>query len=114
MSIIPLATLKNHLRVDHTAEDTLIQMYLDAAEQAVARRVQRTLIDPDDTPAEGSDELPMAWDIQAAALMFAAHLYENREAGVVGTITAVLPLSFEYLLATHRLWGPEPHLAVTP
>ena len=113
MSIIQLATLKDHLRVDHTAEDTLIQMYLDAAEQAVARRVQRTLIDADATPAEGSDELPMEWDIQAAALMFAAHLYENRIAVMEGSAVE-LPLSFEYLLATHRLWGPEPHLAVTP
>lgn len=106
MSIIPLATLKNHLRVTHSAEDTLIQLYLDAAEQAVANRVQRTLIAANATPATDSDELPMAWDVQAAALLFAAHLYKNREAVVEGSAVE-LPMSFNYLLAAHRLWGPE-------
>lgn len=107
MSIIPIATLKAHLRVSHSDEDTLIQAYMDAAERAVANRVQRTLIAKDATPAADSDELPMAWDVQAAALLFAAHLYENRTAVVEGSV-GELPLAFEYLLAAHRVWGPEP------
>lgn len=42
-----------------------------------------------------------------AALLFAAHLYENRTAVVEGSV-GELPLAFEYLLAAHRVWGPEP------
>lgn len=107
MSITPIATLKSHLRITHSAEDTLIQLYLDAAEQAVANRVQRPLIASNATPAADSDELAMGWDVTAAVLLFAAHLYEHREAVTEGS-AVVLPMSFDYLLAAHRVWGPEP------
>lgn len=43
MSITTLAQAKLHLRVDHADEDALIQVYLDAAEQAVADLMDRNL-----------------------------------------------------------------------
>lgn len=107
MSIIPIDMLKEHLRVRHSDEDALIQLYLDASERAVANRVQRVLIGADEAPATGSNELPMGWDIQAAVLLFAAHLYENREAVVEGAAVE-LPMAFNFLLAAHRVWAAEP------
>jgi uncharacterized phage protein (predicted DNA packaging) len=106
MSITALSVLKSHLRVTHSDEDALIQLYLDAAEGAVANRVQRVLIAEGATPAPDSDQLPMSWDVRAAVLMFAAHLYEHREV-VTEESVVVLPMSLDFLLAPYRVWAPE-------
>lgn len=43
MSLVTLAEAKLHLRVDHTDEDTLIQLYINAAEFDVANTLQRNI-----------------------------------------------------------------------
>jgi uncharacterized phiE125 gp8 family phage protein len=49
----------------------------------------------------GMDALPE--DLKRAALLMVGHLYENREAVVIGTITSTLPMAVEYLLQPHRI-----------
>ena len=43
--------------------------------------------------------------LKAAIRLFVGHLYENREATVVGTIVATLPLAVESLLWNNRVVG---------
>jgi len=47
----------------------------------------------------GYSELPA--DVRAAALLIIGHLYENREAVVIGTIATDLPMGVELLLAPY-------------
>lgn len=49
----------------------------------------------------GMDALPE--DLKRAALLMVGHLYENREAVVIGTITSELPMAVEYLLHPYRI-----------
>ncbi len=65
MSYITLQQAKQHLRVDHSDEDDLIQTYIDAAEDWIAKRCGEF------------EELPKS--LVAATLLFVGDLYENRE-----------------------------------
>jgi len=47
--------------------------------------------------------LAIPHDIQVAILMMAAHWFENREAVVIGTITADVPLAAMHILQLNRL-----------
>ena len=47
------------------------------------------------------DALPA--DLKRAALLMVGHLYENREAVVIGTIPSTLPMAVEYLRQPHRI-----------
>jgi hypothetical protein len=65
--MITVAEAKQHLRVMHTLEDGMIQLYLDAALAHVAEYLGDDLPDPMPEP------------IQAAVLLLTADLYVNRE-----------------------------------
>lgn len=41
-------------------------------------------------------------DLEEAILMLAAHLYENREATLVGVTATALPMGVEEIVANHR------------
>lgn len=62
-----LTDVKRHLRVMHNLEDSLIQIYLDAAVRHVAEYLGEDLPDP------------MPEDIQCAVLLLTGDLYVNRE-----------------------------------
>ncbi len=49
----------------------------------------------------GMETLPE--DLKRAALLMVGHLYEHREAVVIGTITSTLPMAVEYLVQPHRI-----------
>lgn len=66
MSEVTLSEAKLHLRVTHTDEDTLIQAYIDAAEDYVG--VLLNQVNYTTTPS-----------IKAAVLLTISDLYENRE-----------------------------------
>lgn len=42
-------------------------------------------------------------DLTTAIRLLLAHWYENREAVIIGTITATVPLGYDYLIAPHRI-----------
>lgn len=114
MSLVPLATLKQHLRheASYTAEDTTMQAYLDGAEDVVARHLCRPLIASGATPSLGTFELPLPASVTAAILLMAGHLYANREAVVVGVTSSAIPMAVQYLLAPYRVWAPLPSAVI--
>ena len=62
-----LFAVKDHLRIESSDEDTLLQSYLDAATASVADYLGQSLPDPVPAPVE------------AAILLRVGDLYENRE-----------------------------------
>lgn len=96
--MIDLALVKQQMRVDHSEEDQLIQGYIDAAVVHVEQHCDRHIVDTPTTP----DQMGLTSDVRQAVMMLVAHWYANREAVVVGTITADVPLGFERLLWYRR------------
>ncbi|WP_122679945.1 head-tail connector protein [Pseudomonas viridiflava] len=91
--MIELSLVKAHLRVDHDAEDDLIQGYLDGALSHVEMHCDRVLV-------EGVPVIPeqmgLTKDVRQAVLLLVGHWYENREA--VGSGLTEVPLAVERLL----------------
>lgn len=103
MSIITLSEAKLHARIDGTDEDTIAQVYLDAAEQSAAEFLNRAIYASDvGTDATG---IVMNAAIRAACLLTFGHLYANREAVTItnGQNASELPMGVQYLLLPYRL-----------
>jgi len=66
MSWVTIEEVKHHLRYDDDASDTILVMYLKAAEAAIARYIT------EDIPATGTD------DIKVATLMLVGYFDYNR------------------------------------
>ena len=66
MAIVSLSEAKSHLRVDQSDEDTLIQVYIDAAIDYVGNYLN-------------CSNYPQSASIKAAVLLLVGDLYENRE-----------------------------------
>lgn len=83
---VSLETAKNHLEVDHDEDDTLILLYVDAAEGRVENFIGRELrcfVEPcSGSEVESGGDLPAP--LQAAILLYVGDLYENREAQAAG------------------------------
>jgi uncharacterized phage protein (predicted DNA packaging) len=95
VSLVQLADMKAQLRVDFTTDDTLIQAKIDAAESYIANFYNGTW-----PPAD-----PVPGAILEAIKMLAAHLYENREASLVGVTSQELPFGLFDLLTPYRAWA---------
>ena len=83
-----LFAVKDHLRIESSDEDTLLQSYLDAATASVADYLGQSLPDPVPAPVE------------AAILLRVGDLYENREAQTDRPLTA--NAAFAQLLNPYR------------
>ena len=104
MSLVTLSQAKQHLRVDDTHEDALIQLYIDAAEQSTADYLERGVYsDAAALAAATSDPNGIVINsaILAAILLQVGHLHANREAVTLGNAVE-LPLGVKYLLQPHR------------
>ncbi|MFQ6574136.1 head-tail connector protein [Pseudomonas sp. UM16] len=99
LGLLPIDTIKKHLRVDHAGEDDLIELY---AESALAWALwfcdNPKLVESGDFPAS----------FKAALLLLIGHSYANREAIVTGTIATELPLAVDSLLWSSRDWRGPP------
>ena len=95
MSVIQLSDLKAHLNITVTSDDGLIQAKIDAAEGWIAAYTG------EDWPP--ADPVPDA--LKEAIRQLAAHLYENREATLVGITAQQLPFGLLDLLAPYRAWA---------
>ena len=98
MPIVSLADAKTHLRVDGSAEDGFIELLLGAAEDAVARYLNRPV------PWRDTDgtETPVPAAVKVAVLLILGDLYANREASVVGATVSANP-TVDRLLWPHRV-----------
>lgn len=71
---VTLAEAKLHLRVINNLENSLIQLYLDAAEAWVADYIDDPIPGASNSPPD-----PAPTNIKAAILLVVGDLYENRE-----------------------------------
>lgn len=88
MAALTLTEVKLHLRVDHSAEDALIQQYMAAAHDEVEQFLART-VPWDVTSASPEGTYPAA--VKNAELMIIGGLYAYREDRFVGTIQTTNP-----------------------
>lgn len=100
--LLDLATVKLHLRVDDSAEDALIGLYVTAAEEFAMQFLGRTIYATE--LAQGLDTAGIVINpaIQAALLLIVGHLYANREDVLAGVSVAQLPNGSQYLLQPYR------------
>lgn len=108
MSLVDLPTAKLHLRVDDAGEDTLITLYIDAAEASVVEFLNRNVYSDQaalDLAAEMPPAEPMVVNaaIKAAILLLVGHLFANREEAAVGLSVAALPVNSRLLLQPYRV-----------
>lgn len=104
--LIDLDVAKAHLRIDHGDEDTLIQLYIDAAQEQIESHLQLRV---QDMPADPAEPVPDGFvrvnaALQAAALLTIAHLYEHRESVTDGAVVE-LPMGYWSLIQPYRLMG---------
>ena len=90
-----LEALKAQLNITDEADDALLERKIAAAEATITN----------DLAADDPVTFATApADLCEAILMVAAHLYENREAVLVGVGAEALPLGYEHLIQSHRRW----------
>ena len=101
--LLDLATVKLHLRVDDSAEDALIGLYVTAAEEFAMQFLGRTIYATE--LAQGLDTAGIVINpaIQAALLLIVGHLYTNREDVLAGVSVAQLPNGSQYLMQPYRI-----------
>ena len=98
--LLPLATVKAHLRLVRDDEDDYIRQLVASAIRYCESWTGRTLVVSDTLPASlTGDQLPLYPDISHGLLMLVSHWYENREM----VSERNLP---EVHAATHALWQP--------
>ena len=102
MTIITLETAKLHLKVDTTDDDTMIAIYLGAAEQAAMDYCNRTIYEGGGGMGSDLDGVVINDAIKAAILLNLGHLYVNRE-GVDTVQKQELPLGIQSLLQPYRI-----------
>lgn len=89
--LFDLAEAKQHLRVDHDDDDTLIEGYADAAVLSCLDFCDRKLVPQGAEPA-----------FKAAALLTLGGLYNSRESVIAGATVALNP-TVEALLRPYRI-----------
>ena len=107
MADLDLATVKLHLRADSDAEDAVIALYLQAAQEHAALYLNRNIY----SNSIQRDAALLAGDltgivstgaIDAAVLLICGTLYANREQEVTGTISTELKVGAQMLLQPFR------------
>lgn len=100
--LITVNEIKQHLRVEHTEEDTLISVYLDGAVGFVETYLKRPVLD---THMDTDTTWVVPEEIRIAIYMLTTHFYENRSLMFFGTIGQELKFSTKALLSPHRYRG---------
>lgn len=102
--LLSIELMRKHLRVDHEDDDDLIELY---AESAFAWSLWYC----DNPDLKLVADFPASF--KAALLLLLGHSYSSREAVVIGTIAAELPLAVDSLLWSSRNFRGPPD-EVTP
>ncbi|MBS6615393.1 MAG: head-tail connector protein [Sutterella wadsworthensis] len=101
-SAVTLEDAKLHLRVDHSADDALIEALCLSATQMAEHELQRGLISREGTAGYGAEPSDVPAAIRQWILIQVAHYYEHREATVEGAVTPLPKL--HALLDPFRTW----------
>ncbi len=96
MSIVTLATAKQHLNITDEADDAVIQSKINAAEAHIEQLLGFTLASGFGSSTGVPD------DVREAILQLTGHFYENREASLVGISAEEIPFGVWPLIAAHR------------
>lgn len=102
-SAVTLEDAKLHLRVDHSADDALIEALCLSATQMAEHELQRGLISREGTVGFGEDPTDVPASIRQWILMQVAHFYEQRQAATQGELKK-LPF-VDALLDPYRTWS---------
>lgn len=101
ISAVSLGEAKAHLRVDHDADDALIEALCLACTQMAEHELQRGLVTREGVEGFGDAEAVPA-SIKQWILLHVGYFYENRQAAQSGALT---PLPRLYaLLDPFRTW----------
>jgi len=92
MSSVTLSLAKAHLNIDHSADDELLQLYLDAADAWFESQTGRVLAELQPIPA----------DIRLAVLKLAAFYYMQREAVSFGDAMRIAPYGVQSVANSYR------------
>jgi uncharacterized phage protein (predicted DNA packaging) len=91
MSAVTLELAKAHMKVDGTAEDELISLYIEAAEQWAGNYIGKPIADFDPVPA----------DIKIAILKLVAFYYEVRSLATFGLSVDMAPQGVTSILDSY-------------
>lgn len=99
MSSVTLSLAKAHLNIDHTGDDELLQLYIDAADAWFETQTGRKLASLSPVPAE----------IKLAMLKLVAFYYMQREAVSFGDAVRLAPYGVQAVANAYRKqWFGEP------
>lgn len=93
MAIVELEDAKRHLRVDFYDDDMLIDRKIQSAQAHIESWLGYAIEDRFEEPPA---------DLHEAVLSLMAHLFENREASVVGVTITSAPLSVRDVISARR------------
>lgn len=102
---LTLAQAKQYLRVDDDTEDWLIGVQITAAREFAEKYENRLLVARTATDVAGTDYFVPSETEKAAMLMFIGHLYEHREAVIIGATAIEMPLGATRLLDLYRVYS---------
>jgi uncharacterized phage protein (predicted DNA packaging) len=92
MTAVSLDLAKAHMQVDHTIEDELISLYLDAAEAWIGNYIGKSVADLDPVPA----------DVKLAILKLVAFYFEVRSLATFGLSVDMAPQGVTSILNSYR------------
>lgn len=92
MSSVTLQLAKAHLNIDHSSDDDLLQLYIDASDDWFEKQTGRKLADFNPLPA----------DIKLAVLKLVAFYYMHREAVSFGDAVRLAPYGVQSVANSHR------------
>ncbi len=85
MMLVSLAMTKDHLRMDHSSEDSIIELYIHAASGAVLNYLGENgsdaILDSSGIVSYDSNLEPVGipYEVQAATLILVGHFYKDRD-----------------------------------
>ena len=95
MSIISIEDAKAHLNITADADDALIAGKIEVAEAWISRWLEMPLAEMMEVPA----------DLKEAVRLLVGHLYENREASLIGLTAEEVPFGIWDIINAHRAWS---------
>jgi uncharacterized phage protein (predicted DNA packaging) len=92
MAIVSLELAKAHMKIDGSAEDELVSLYLDGAETWISNYIGKPLTELDPLPA----------DVKIAVLRLVSFYYECRNLSTFGISAQLAPMGVTSILDSYR------------